>query len=51
MSDRNVTEDDVREEHVTAVNQPAHWAYLFGVLVGGTALMIAFIAALGAAGS
>jgi hypothetical protein len=48
MSELDLTEDDVREEHLRAVNQPAHWAYLLAVLVGGTVLMLLFIALLGA---
>ena len=43
-SERTVTEDQVREEHLKQVNQAAHWAYLFGVLIGGTLLMILLIA-------
>ena len=41
-----LTEDDVRVEHLTEVNEPAHWAYLFAVLIGGTVLMILLIALL-----
>jgi hypothetical protein len=49
MNEREVTEDEVREEHATSVNVPAHWAYLASVLVGGTLLMVGFVAWLGAA--
>lgn len=42
--ERTLTEDQVRQEHVASVNQPAHWVYLFSVLIGGTILMVAFIA-------
>jgi hypothetical protein len=35
-----LTEDDIREEHLRAVNVPAHWAYLFAVLGGGLLLML-----------
>jgi hypothetical protein len=49
MSEREVTEEQVRQEHQTAVNVPAHWAYLVAVLVGGTLLMLGFVAWLGAA--
>ena len=45
-SERTLSEDQVREEHLKEVNQPAQWAYLFGVLVGGTVLMILLIAAI-----
>lgn len=49
MSDLDLTEDDVREEHLRAVNQRAQWAYLLGVLGAGTLVMGAFIALLDAA--
>jgi len=49
MSELDLTEDDVREEHLAEVNQPAHWLYLFGVLGIGLVLMIALIAVLDAA--
>lgn len=49
MSELDLTEDDVREEHLRAVNQPAQWAYLAGVLGGGTLLMLLLIALLDAA--
>jgi hypothetical protein len=42
-----MTEDDVRDEVLGAVNIGAHWAYLFGVLGGGFLLMVALIAVLG----
>ena len=45
--EQQLSEDDVRDEHLAQVHQPAHWAYLFGVLVGGTGLMVLFIAFLG----
>ena len=51
MSDRDrereLTEDDVRAEHHGSVNVPAHWAYLLAVLLGGTLLMLGFVAFLG----
>lgn len=50
MSELDLTRDDVREEHLAEVNQPAHWLYLFGVLGGGLVLMVAFIALLDASG-
>jgi hypothetical protein len=43
-NEKTLSEDDVRAEHVGEVNVPAHWAYLFAVLVGGTILMILMIA-------
>ena len=42
-----MSEDKVREEHLQAVNVPAHWAYLFGVLGVGMVLMVVLIAILG----
>ena len=42
-----LTEEDIYEEHQRAVKPTAHWAYLFGVLIGGLVLMIALIALLG----
>ena len=39
-----VSEDQVRQEHIGAVNQPAHWIYLFAVLGGGFVLMVILIA-------
>ena len=49
MSERDVTEEQVRAEHQTSVSVPAHWAYLVAVLVGGMLLMLVFVAWLGAA--
>ena len=48
MSELDLTEDDVRDEHLHAVRQPAQWAYLLGVLGAGTLLMLALIAVLDA---
>ena len=50
MSELDLSEDDVRQEHLHEVNAAAHWAYLFGVLVGGFLLMVGLIAILGASG-
>jgi hypothetical protein len=47
VNERELTEEHVREEHLRAVNVPAHWAYLFGVLLGGFVVMILLIAVLG----
>jgi hypothetical protein len=47
VSERNVTEDQVRNEHLQEVNAGVQWAYLFGVLLGGFLLMLGLIAALG----
>jgi hypothetical protein len=49
MSERDLTEDDIREEHLREVDQRAHWLFLVGVLVGGCILMIGLIALLGSA--
>jgi hypothetical protein len=46
-NEAQLTEDDVRNEVMDAVNVGAHWAYLFGVLGGGFLLMVALIAVLG----
>jgi hypothetical protein len=48
MSELDLSEDDVREEHLAAVHQSAQWLYLFGVLGAGLALMIVLIALLDA---
>jgi hypothetical protein len=47
VSDENITEAQVRKEHLQEINQPAHWAYLFGVLIGGIGLMVVLMALLG----
>ena len=49
-NEKTITEEDVRNEHLKSVNAPAHWAYLFGMLVGSFVLMVIFIALLGGAG-
>jgi hypothetical protein len=46
----NISQDDVWDEHLGAVNVPAHWGALFGVLVGGAILMLILIAILGGSG-
>jgi hypothetical protein len=50
VSERNVDEDEVRDEHLAEVNSAAQWAYLFAVLIGGFVLMVALIAVLGGTG-
>jgi hypothetical protein len=47
VNEAKVTEDHIRKEHLKAVNVPAHWTYLFSVLVGGFVLMVLLIAYLG----
>lgn len=49
-NERTLSEDDVRNEHLESVSQGAHWAYLFGVILGAVVLMIGLIALLGAGG-
>ena len=49
MNELEVSEDQVRKEHLASVNAPAHWAYLLGILGVGLALMLIFIAVLDAA--
>jgi hypothetical protein len=51
MNEKTITEEQVREEHLAAVNQPAHWLYFLGVLGVSFLVMVALIGALGAAGS
>jgi hypothetical protein len=42
-----IDREQVRDEHLDEVQIGAHWAYLFGVLVGSFLLMVALIALLG----
>ena len=49
-NEAEMTEEQVYKEHVEAVNVTAHWAYLFGVLIGGFVLMVLLIALIGAGG-
>jgi hypothetical protein len=44
--EKTVDLDQVRREHLKQVHQPAHWAYLGGVLAGGLVLMLLLIAML-----
>ena len=48
MSEPEMDQERVRQEHLDAVNTGAHWAYLLTVLVGGFVLMVALIGVLGA---
>lgn len=50
MSERTIREEQVRDEHLAEVRQPAQWAYLLGVLGVGTLLMLGLIAFMGAGG-
>jgi hypothetical protein len=47
VNEKTVREDQIRKEHLEAVNVPAHWTYLFSVLIGAFVLMVLFIAFLG----
>jgi hypothetical protein len=42
-----IDQDKVWDEHLAKLNVPAHWTYLFGVLLGGFLLMLALMAFLG----
>ena len=48
MTEPQIGRDEVREEHLKEVNVGSHSAYLFCVLIGGFAIMVALIALLGA---
>jgi hypothetical protein len=48
VSEKTIDQETIREEHLKEVHQPAQWAYLLGVLIGGTLLMLGLIALLGA---
>jgi uncharacterized membrane protein YdcZ (DUF606 family) len=48
--EKNITEDDVRAEHMASAKPAAHWAYLVGVLGGSFILMVLLIALMGSAG-
>jgi hypothetical protein len=47
MSEMDVDVERVEREHLQAVHEVAHWAYLAAVLIGGTATMLLLIAVLG----
>jgi hypothetical protein len=49
MSERTITEDQVRSEHLREVNVRAHWTYIVAVLGGGFLLMLALLWVLGGA--
>jgi hypothetical protein len=46
MGERDLSAEEIRTEHLGEVNQRAHWLYLFGVLIGGSLLMVGLIALL-----
>jgi hypothetical protein len=47
VSEKKVTGEAVREEHLAEVRVPLQWAYLFGVIGGGFLAMVILIALLG----
>ncbi len=47
MSEANITEEKVRNEHLKEVNPAAHWAYLAAVIAFSFLLMLGLIALLG----
>jgi hypothetical protein len=46
-TERDSDYEHVRREHLEQVNERGHWAYLIGVLVAGTIVMLLLIAWLG----
>jgi hypothetical protein len=48
VSEKKITEDDVRAEHLAAVNVRVQWLYLGGVIAGAFVVMVVLIALLGA---
>jgi hypothetical protein len=50
MDERTISEDQVRSEHLEAVDQRAQALYIVGVIGGGFVLMVLLIALLGAGG-
>jgi len=51
MSEKTITDEEVRQEHLREVNPNAHWAYVFGVLLVSAFLMILLIALMAGAGT
>ena len=47
MSERDVDQETVREEHLREVNLAVQWAYLVAILGGGLLAMVLLIAWLG----
>jgi hypothetical protein len=47
VNEREITEDQVRDEHIKGVNPTVHWIYLLGVILGALVLMVVLIALLG----
>jgi hypothetical protein len=51
VSEKTITQDEVRQEHLAEVSSRAHWFYLFAVLGGSFLLMIGLLALLSVPGS
>ena len=50
MSEKDLTAEEIRAEHLEEVDQRAHWLFLVAVLGGGILLMLGLIALLGSTG-
>ena len=50
MSERDLSPDDIRAEHLDDVDERVHWIYLVAVLATGTVVMLGLIALLDAVG-
>jgi hypothetical protein len=50
MNEAQTDKEQVRREHLAAIDVRAHWAFLIAVLGGGFALMLLLMAALGGSG-
>jgi hypothetical protein len=48
MAETDIQPERVEQEHLQSANEPAHWAYLVGVLLLGLVLMLLLIAWMGA---
>jgi hypothetical protein len=47
MSEREIDQEKVREEHLAEVNVGVQWVYLVAVIIGGLLVMLLLIAYLG----
>jgi len=50
VSEKDLTAEEIRAEHLGEVDQRAHWLFLVTVLLGGVLLMLGLIALLGSTG-
>jgi hypothetical protein len=48
MAERDITPEDVEQEHLASIHVGSHWAYVAAVLGGSTLGMLVLIALLGA---